>query len=157
MRRMRARRAVAFTPRTLRLGTHVLCKGGQHLLTVGGERVAELAVGLPPKWKVSGTQKKILLRDSQRGRLPDSILDGPKTGFGVPYEYWLRSSLFEFSRERLLDSSFLSRLSLDREMVEKTLSEHRSGNRDRGFLLWKLLNLQLWDSLRPTDSVVAHC
>ncbi len=121
------------------------------------ERVAELAVGLPAKWKVRGAQKKILLRESQRGRLPDSILDGPKTGFGVPYEYWLRSSLFEFSRERLLDSSFLSRFSLDREMVEKTLLEHHSGNRDRGFMLWKLLNLQLWDSLRPTDSVVVYC
>lgn len=116
------------------------------------ERVAELAVGLPAKWKVRGAQKKILLRESQRGRLPDSILDGPKTGFGVPYEYWLRSSLFEFSRERLLDSGFLSRFCLDREMVEKTLSEHRPGTRDHGFLLWKLLNLQMWDSLRSTDN-----
>jgi asparagine synthase (glutamine-hydrolysing) len=114
------------------------------------ERVAELAVGLPAKWKVRGAQKKILLRESQRGRLPDSILDGPKTGFGVPYEHWLRTSLFEFSRDRLLDRSFLSRFSLDREMMEKTLSQHRSGYRDRGFLLWKLLNLQLWDSLRST-------
>jgi len=115
------------------------------------ERVAELAVGLPPKWKVSGAQKKILLRESQRGRLPDSILDGPKTGFGVPYEYWLRSSLFEFSKERLLDSSFLGRFSLVPEKVEKAILEHYSGSVDRGYLLWKLLNIQLWNSAQKNE------
>jgi asparagine synthase (glutamine-hydrolysing) len=119
------------------------------------ERVAELAVGFPSEWKVHGAKKKIVLRESQRGRLPDSVLDGPKAGFGVPYEYWLRSSLFEFSKERLLDNGFLRRFSLDPRMVESALSEHRSGSRDRGFLLWKLLNLQLWGSVRPTDGVAA--
>lgn len=120
------------------------------------ERVAELAVGLPSQWKVRGAQKKIALRESQRGRLPDAILDGPKTGFGVPYEHWLRSSLFEFSRERLLDDGFLGRFSLDRSRVEKALAEHRSGSRDRGFLLWKLLNLQLWDGLRASGMAPAR-
>jgi asparagine synthase (glutamine-hydrolysing) len=108
------------------------------------EKVAELAVGMPSEWKVRGTKKKVVLRESLRGRLPDSILDGPKTGFGVPYEHWLRTSLFEFSRERLLDNGFLAKFDFDRVAVENALLQHRLGTADRGFLLWKLLNLQLW-------------
>lgn len=110
------------------------------------ERVAELVVNMPSIWKAHGTQKKVVLREAQRCRLPPDILDGPKTGFGVPYEHWLRTSLFEFSRERLLDDGFLTKFAFDRAAVEKALRQHRSGTVNRGFLLWKLLNLQLWHS-----------
>ena len=37
-----------------------------------------------------------------RERLPADICDGPKIGFGVPYEEWLRTSLFEFARAAIL-------------------------------------------------------
>jgi asparagine synthase (glutamine-hydrolysing) len=110
------------------------------------ELVTELVVNMPSIWKARGTEKKVVLRESQRGRLPADILDGPKTGFGVPYEHWLRTSLFEFSRERLLDDGFLAKFAFNRAAVEKALLQHRSGTVNRGFLLWKLLNLQLWHS-----------
>lgn len=113
------------------------------------ERVAELVVNMPSNWKARGTEKKVVLRDSQRGRLPTDILDGPKTGFGVPYEHWLRTSLYDFSRERLLDHGFLNQFALDAKKVEKALVQHRTGQRERGFMLWKLLQLSLfWDLQR---------
>jgi len=108
------------------------------------ERVASLAVRLPSTTKVRGTEKKIVLREAMRGRLPDDILDAPKTGFGVPYEEWLRGALHGFARAALLDSTFVNRFELDRASLETALQEHRSGRRERGFLLWKLLQLALW-------------
>jgi asparagine synthase (glutamine-hydrolysing) len=108
------------------------------------EKVASLAVGLPSILKVRGTQKKIVLRDAMRGRLPREVLDGPKTGFGVPYEEWLRGSLYGFARAAILDSNFVERFCMDRTRLETALSEHRLRRRDRGFLLWKLLQLSLW-------------
>jgi asparagine synthase (glutamine-hydrolysing) len=108
------------------------------------ERVASFAVGLPATSKVRGTEKKIVLRNAMRGRLPEDILDAPKTGFGVPYEEWLRGALHGFARAALLDSTFVSRFEMDRAHLETALQEHRSGRRDRGFLLWKLLQLALW-------------
>lgn len=108
------------------------------------EQVASLAVGLPPMLKVRGTQKKIVLRDAMRGRLPAEILDGPKTGFGVPYEEWLRGSLHGFARAAILDARFVERFGMDRTRLMTALDEHRSRRRDRGFLLWKLLQLSLW-------------
>jgi asparagine synthase (glutamine-hydrolysing) len=108
------------------------------------EGVASLAIGLPVALKVRGSQKKIVLRDAMRGRLPDEILDAPKTGFGVPYEEWLRGALHGFARAAILESSFVERFGLNRTRVETALAEHRSRRRDRGFLLWKLLQLALW-------------
>lgn len=108
------------------------------------EGVASLAIGLPTAYKVRGGQKKIVLRDAMRGRLPAEILDGPKTGFGVPFEEWLRGSLYGFASAAILDAAFLERFGFDRSRLQAALAEHRSRRRDRGFLLWKLLQLALW-------------
>ena len=108
------------------------------------ERVGELAVSMPSIWKTAGTEKKIVLRESQRGRLPNSILDGPKMGFGVPYEFWLRTSLYGFTIERLLDPNFAKTFGFQTNLIERTLQEHKSRQKDKGFLLWKLLQLSLW-------------
>jgi asparagine synthase (glutamine-hydrolysing) len=113
------------------------------------EGVAELAVRIPSVWKVRGLQKKIVLRDALRSRLPSSILDGPKTGFGVPYEHWLRTSLYDLSRDAILAPGFCQRFGFDRSRVELALTEHRHGHRDHGFRLWKLLQLALWASRAP--------
>jgi asparagine synthase (glutamine-hydrolysing) len=108
------------------------------------EKVAALTVGLPSRLKVSGGQKKIVLRQAMRQRVPAEVLDGPKVGFGVPYEAWLRGALYSFARGAILDSAFIERFGLDRLRLVQRLEEHHSGRRDRGFLLWKLLQLSLW-------------
>ena len=108
------------------------------------ERVAELVIGMPSTLKVQGTQKKVVLRNAMRGRVPDEILDGPKTGFGVPYQEWLRGALYEFARSALLDAQFIERFGFDRAQLVSALDEHRARRRDRGFVLWKLLQLSLW-------------
>jgi asparagine synthase (glutamine-hydrolysing) len=107
------------------------------------ERIVELAAGMPSAWKARGAQTKIVLRDAMRERLPAAILDGPKTGFGVPYGHWLRGPLRELTRDCLLAPAFVDRFQLERGQVETTLREHDSG-RERGFILWKLLQLALW-------------
>jgi asparagine synthase (glutamine-hydrolysing) len=111
------------------------------------EGVASLAVSLPAEFKLRGVQNKVVLRDAMRGRLPTEILDGPKTGFGVPYEEWLRGALFGFAEAAILDPAFIERFRLDRARVGMAMAEHRSRRRNRGFLLWKLLQLSLWSRL----------
>lgn len=113
------------------------------------EGVAELAVRIPSAWKVRGSRNKIVLRDAVRSRLPSATVDGPKTGFGVPYEYWLRTSLYDSTRDAILAPSFCQRFGFDRGRVELALAEHRQGRRDHGFRLWKLLQLALWASQAP--------
>lgn len=113
------------------------------------EKVARLAVNLPARWKVGGGQKKIVLRKAMRGRVPDTILDGPKSGFGVPYAHWLRGPLHDFAREAILDGGLASRFGMDGAALGRLLEEHKSERRDNGFLLWKLLQLALWRPSSP--------
>lgn len=102
------------------------------------------AMGLPSSMKVRNRQKKWILRRALRGVVHDDILDGPKTGFGVPFEYWLRKPLAEYMRSVLLDPWVLSQGLFDRPALEACMDEHIAGRRNNGFLLYKLLNLALW-------------
>lgn len=101
-------------------------------------------MSLPTKFKVRRGQKKRLLRAALRGLLPDEILDGPKTGFGVPYAHWLREPLYDYLRSVLLDPGTLAWGILDQPVLEALIAEHRSGRKNNGFLLYKLLQLALW-------------
>lgn len=112
------------------------------------ECVARLAVNIPSVWKAKGVEKKVVLRNSQRDRLPADILDGPKTGFGVPYENWLRTSLYDFACAHLLDPRFLDRFALNGKVIEGMLVLHKKRKVDRGFMLWKLLQLAVFVDAR---------
>src|SRR5262245_32407433 len=61
--------------------------------------VMEFAASLPPSEKARLGRKKLILRNAYRDRLPDSILDGPKRGFGVPLGTWFRGDLAGYARE----------------------------------------------------------
>src|SRR5947209_6210756 len=53
------------------------------------------ATALPLSMKLRGMKSKFLLKRALRGVLPDSILDRPKKGFGVPVAEWFRGRLRE--------------------------------------------------------------
>lgn len=106
--------------------------------------LAEYAMGLPSDMKVRSFQKKWILRRALRGVVPDDILDGKKTGFSVPYQHWLRTSLADYMKMVLLDPAVLEWGLFDRPALERCMEEHIGGRRDNGFLLYKLLNLALW-------------
>jgi asparagine synthase (glutamine-hydrolysing) len=102
------------------------------------------AMGLPSSLKVRYGQNKWILKRALRGIVPKSILDGPKTGFGVPFEFWLRTSLKEYMRSVLLDPTILSWGIFSEKALERCIDEHISQRRQNGLLLYKLLNLSLW-------------
>ena len=106
--------------------------------------LTDYVLGLPASVKVRRGRKKVVLRAALRGVLPDEVLDGPKRGFGVPYGYWLRGPLAGYLRSVVLDRSVEQADLFERSVVERLISEHVSGRRDHGFLLYKLLNLALW-------------
>lgn len=99
---------------------------------------------LPVSLKLRGLRRKFLLRRALRGILPDAILDRPKKGFGIPVARWFRGPL----RELLLDtlaSDRLRRHGLFRQPeVDRLLSEHLEGSRDRRKELWTLFCFQRW-------------
>lgn len=104
----------------------------------------ELAASIPPQYKASGVQRKIALKSALRGRLPDTILDGPKQGFELPVAHWLRTDLASLTRDVLLDRESIDRGWMRPTEVAALIDQHVSGAADHGRKLWSLLVLELW-------------
>jgi len=71
-------------------------------------------------------------------------LDGPKTGFGVPYGNWLKKPLYNFMISIFEDNEIKAFNIFDNEVLSTKINEHINRKKDNGFLLWKSLNLALW-------------
>ena len=100
--------------------------------------LARYAMSLPSKYKVRGKEKKFLLKKAFEGVVPNKILYGPKKGFGVPFQYWLRTSMKDFMLDNIRSSEIYN------NDIELLMQEHISSKKDNGMILWKLLNLALW-------------
>jgi asparagine synthase (glutamine-hydrolysing) len=99
---------------------------------------------LPSVYKYGRGQTKRLLKRAASGRLPASILQRPKKGFGIPVARWLRGELSPLL-DRMLSPSRLERQGLFRtDEVARWVLEHKSGVRDHRKPLWTLLIFQLW-------------
>lgn len=99
---------------------------------------------LPASYKLSGRRTKRLLKQAAAGRLPPSILDRPKKGFGIPVGRWLRGPLLPLV-DQLLGRDRLERQGIFRaSAVSRLVDEHRAGTRDHRKPLWTLLMFQLW-------------
>ncbi len=106
--------------------------------------LTDYVMALPSNLKVRNRQKKWIIRRALRGIVPDFILDGPKTGLGVPIGGWLRGPLAGFLREVLLDRTTTEWGLFDRKTVERCIAEHLDRRRDNWFMLYKLIQLVLW-------------
>jgi len=90
--------------------------------------LAAYAMSLPSQYKVHGKEKKYILKKAFKDIIPDRILYGPKRGFGVPFQYWLRTSMKDF----MID--LISSCHLFNSEVHKIMKEHVSGKRVYSFL-----------------------
>ena len=104
----------------------------------------EFAASLPANLKVTGHEKKYLLKSSLRGVVPDEVFTRPKMGFCVPLAQWFREELREMTHDLLLSRRALQRNYFKPKRVESILDEHCQRGRDHGAQLWDLLVLELW-------------
>jgi asparagine synthase (glutamine-hydrolysing) len=106
--------------------------------------VIALGAALPGRFKVRGREKKIALRASLRGVVPDEWIDRRKQGFQVPMAEWFRGDLRDLARETLLADDARSHAYLRRDAVERLLERHLAGAEDNSSLLWSILTFEVW-------------
>ena len=106
-------------------------------------RIAEFAAALPVDLKLKGWQKKYLLKQSQRERLPRAVLQRKKQGFNAPVSHWLNSAMREHLFEISLSSQCGAAL-FNPAQIKNMWAEHQSKIADHGLKLFNLINLQLW-------------
>jgi asparagine synthase (glutamine-hydrolysing) len=99
---------------------------------------------MPPSFKYGRGRTKRLLKRAASSRLPATIRNRPKKGFGIPVARWLRGPLAGLLDE-LLGPERLRRQGLFRpDEIQHRIREHRAGVRDHRKPLWSLLMFQLW-------------
>ena len=107
--------------------------------------MVRFCASLPGEFKLRrGRIRKHILRESLRDSLPPDVLDRPKSGFNVPLQPWMRSTL----RDLMLDtvrarSSDLGEL-LRLDGLEAVADEHRRRAADHAHALFAVLMLALW-------------
>jgi asparagine synthase (glutamine-hydrolysing) len=106
--------------------------------------VVEFAWSLPLEYKIKDGVTKWPLRQLLYRYVPQSLIDRPKMGFGIPIDAWLRGPLIDWAEE-LLDEAKLSQDAIwDVGKVRSAWTEHLSGKRNWSSKLWSILMFQAW-------------
>ncbi len=116
--------------------------------------VADLALALPTKLKVSGLKKKRLLRQAAAPLIPENIIKARKRGFSIPAAAWLRGELQPLARDLLSPERTRAQGYFEPAAVTRLLDDHVGRREDYSRQLWGLMSFSLWvehtDGLRTT-------
>ena len=104
----------------------------------------EYATHLPLSMKLRGLRSKFLFKRALRGILPESILNRPKKGFGIPVADWFRGPLKEQMLSVLSTDRIASKGFFDPQGVKRLIDDHLEGRRDNRKQLWTLFAFELW-------------
>ncbi len=106
--------------------------------------VVELSLALPARAHFSAWSGKRLLRRALHGRVPGTVLRGPKRGFEVPVGHWLSGPLSGLYAEVASAEALRSLPGADPRAAERWLTQHRARRQDRGAALWALFAFCWW-------------
>lgn len=107
-------------------------------------RLAEFAARLPSQFKISGTERKHILKRIAHEYLPEKLLNRPKKGFSLPYYRWLRNDLRGLVNDLLEPGRIRRQGVLNASFVEKYKKMFFSGNEKTNVGMWNLLMFQMW-------------
>jgi asparagine synthase (glutamine-hydrolysing) len=108
------------------------------------ERIVDFAARLPLRFKMSGSQTKVVLRTLMKDALPPAVLRRPKIGFDIPIHEWFRGILRPLLQDTLTEDAIEQSGLFDWTGIEKLIHEHLERKANWGYHLWGLLTLILW-------------
>jgi asparagine synthase (glutamine-hydrolysing) len=110
-------------------------------------RLVEWAANLPSEFMYEKGAGKAVMRRAMRGRLPKSILNHKKWGFGVPWHIYLRTNpIFLQKIQRLADGKLETRLILDSKVMASARS-FLNGNDNQLPLVREYLFFDIWQDV----------
>lgn len=116
-------------------------------------RLFELVRSMPLEFQLQGTRGKLLLRSVLNEFVPESLIDRPKTGFGVPIDSWLCGPLRDWAEALLNPARLKHEGYFDVKSVRDVWEQHLRGTRQGHYLIWDVLMFQSWldHQKMPTD------
>ncbi|OOZ73868.1 asparagine synthase (glutamine-hydrolyzing) [Solemya velum gill symbiont] len=134
------------------LPNDILCKVDRAAMSVSLEtripfldhRVAETAWRLPLSMKMRDNTGKWMLRQLLYRKVPQELIERPKTGFAIPVGQWLRGPLREWGEMLLNETRLEQEGFFNPQVVRETWQQHQGGRYDWTARLWSLLMFQAW-------------
>lgn len=107
-------------------------------------KVYEYAWSMPISEKYRDGVFKYPLRKILNKYVPNSIIDRPKMGFGVPLTSWFGNELREWCGDMLSEERLHSEQYFDVNLVSECWRDHSTGKKNRQYELWNILSFQHW-------------
>lgn len=107
-------------------------------------KVIDSAWQLPIDAKIKNGHGKWCLKELLYKRVPRSLIERPKMGFGVPMDAWLRGPLREWAEHLLERNRLRSGQVFNEETVRRKWQDHLSGDANWGHELWSVLMFEAW-------------
>jgi asparagine synthase (glutamine-hydrolysing) len=115
-----------------------------------------LCARIPEHFKLHGRVTKYILKQAMSRYLPSDLIHRKKTGFGAPLRTWIQHNLKPVIAELLGHERVKSRGLFEPAFVQRILKENESGAIDHTYLIYALLNLEIWQQTfldRPGQEV----
>ena len=108
----------------------------------------EASLQCDPMLSYGVEQKKQLLKDLLRSKLPQSPIDGRKRGFSVPLGEWMRKALREPMGQLILNPAMHQRFGMQTIAIQRIWDAHQAGRSDHKWILFTLYALFQWEENR---------
>ncbi len=96
---------------------------------------------------------KLLLRKAMERYIPSEITTQVKQGFSGPDASWFKGESMHYVHRRFFQRDAKIYEYLDRETIQRLITEHLEGKENRRLLIWSLLNVEQWcESFLPGAS-----
>lgn len=107
-------------------------------------RIVGFSFRLPHDFKIQGSNKKKILKDTFEDLLPRKTMTFGKKGFGIPLQKWFRDEL-KADLLSLLDADFIASQGIfNLEYIQQLLNEHFERKENHASRLWLLFVFQKW-------------
>jgi asparagine synthase (glutamine-hydrolysing) len=107
-------------------------------------RVIEWAAQLPNDYKYNNGNKKYILKEINKKYIPESLMDRPKMGFGIPIAKWLAEDLKDMVQDFCGKQKIENQKIFVPAEIEKLLKDFYSGKKELANKVWYLLMFQMW-------------
>lgn len=103
----------------------------------------EFAWTIPLEFKIK-KHNKLILKKILEKKIPKSMINNNKRGFGIPIDDIFRNKIFKFNKFFFEEDMIKKNQFLNYDKVNDVYLSHINGKNNNGYKLWNILILQKW-------------
>jgi asparagine synthase (glutamine-hydrolysing) len=107
-------------------------------------RLLEFVARLPGSFKLHNGSGKYILKQIVHRHVPETLMNRPKMGFGIPVEQWCKNELKEFVLDFLSDDSLQRVRVLNKQQAINIRDAYFAGKLENFERFWFLLVFVMW-------------